>query len=382
MEVRSGVTRTAFIYTDRYSAFDYGAAHPMKTVRLKLTYELINAYGLLSLPGTKLVETQPAQISDVLGVHTPEYVKALQNVNDGQMTQEAFDYNLGPGDNPVFKGVWDWSLLTAGGSLTGARLIEEGEVDIAFSIAGGLHHAMPNQAGGFCYLNDAAIAIQWLVDRGRRVAYVDIDAHHGDGVQFIFYRSNKVLTASIHQAGSYFYPQTGFVDEIGEGQGLGYSLNIPCIPYTTDEVFVGAFDAVIVPIVRAFKPDVVVAQLGVDTFRNDPLAQLDLTTNGFSHLVGKIMGMAPKLLALGGGGYDVLNVARAWTLAWAMFNGVEPPDELPDAFLLTLKSLGLEGSLLRDAPFPGRPGRVDDARAEADRIITHHKRKLFPFWIV
>lgn len=371
---------TAFIFTDRYVDFDYGAAHPMKTARLKLTFELIKAYGLLDLPGARLVETEPAPVSDVTAVHTPEYVEALQAANDGRLSEEALEFGLGPGDNPVFPGVWDWSLLSAGGTLSGARLLFEDEVDIAFSIAGGLHHAMPNQAGGFCYLNDAAIAIRWLTERGKRVAYVDVDAHHGDGVQFIFYDSNQVLTASIHQSGQFFYPQTGFENELGEGQGLGYSVNIPCLAYTTDEVFVGAFEAVFIPIVRAFKPDIVVAQLGVDTFHTDPLAQLDCTTNGFCRIVGHLMGMAPKLLALGGGGYDILSVARAWTLAWGMFNGIEPPDELPEPFAQVLQRLRLTGSSLRDAPFPGQPDRVAEAQAEADRIITYHRRKLFPFW--
>lgn len=372
---------TAFIYSDDYTRFDYGAAHPMKTVRLRLTNELIKAYGLLEIEGARLVEAEPATVPEVLQVHTPEYVKVLQAVNDGRMNVEALDYGLGPGDNPVFPGVWDWSLLSVGGTLTGARLIHEGEVDIAFSIAGGLHHAMPNHAGGFCYLNDAAVAIRWLLEQGSRVAYIDIDAHHGDGVQFIFYNSNQVLTASIHQSGRYFYPQTGFEDEIGEGQGLGYAVNVPCLPYSNDEVYVGAFKAVILPIARAFRPDVVVAQLGVDTFHNDPLAQLDCTTNGFCEMVGEIMGLAPKLLALGGGGYEILNVARAWTLAWGMFNGAEPPDELPRPFTETLDRLRLSTSTLRDAPYPGRPERVAEAQAEAQRIITYHKRKLFPFWM-
>lgn len=372
---------TAFIYTDRYTEFDYGAAHPMKTVRLKLTFELIRAYGLLEVPGAKLLEPEPATDSEVLAVHTKDYVKVLQSVNGGRVTDEAMDYGLGPGDNPVFPGVWDWSLLSAGGSLMGARALHEGEADIAFSIAGGLHHAMPNRAGGFCYLNDCALAIRWLTGKGLRVAYVDIDAHHGDGVQFIFYGTNKVFKASIHQSGRFFYPQTGFEDEIGEGQGLGCSVNIPCLPYTNDDVYIHAFKSIIAPLVKAFRPDVVVAQLGVDTFHTDPLAQLDCTTNGFLEIVREIVGLAPKLLALGGGGYNVLNVARAWTLAWALFNDMDLPDALPEPFEKLLQRLHLNASGLRDAPFAGRPERVAEALSEVKRLITYHKRHLFPFWM-
>ena len=371
---------TAFIYTDQLAGFDYGSAHPMKTVRLKLTYELVRSYGLLELTGSRLIETEAASVDDVLTVHDHRYVDVLQAVNNGQMTRDAHDYGLGPGDNPVFPGLWDWSLLSAGGSIMGARLLYEGEVDIAFSIAGGLHHAMPERASGFCYLNDAAIAIRWLTEQGWRVAYIDIDAHHGDGVQNIFYDTSRVFTASIHQSGRHFFPQTGFEDEIGEGQGVGYCVNIPCLPHSTDDVFVGAFKEGIVPLVRAIRPDIVLAQLGVDTFHSDPLAQLDCTTNGFCEMVHEIMGLAPKLLALGGGGYDMVNVARAWTLAWAMFNDADPPDSLPEDFVALLGRMGLEGSKLRDAPFPGRPDMVSEAKAEADRIITHHKQKLFPFW--
>ncbi|MFQ5893121.1 MAG: acetoin utilization protein AcuC, partial [Nitrospinota bacterium] len=186
---------------------------------------------------------------------------------------------------------------------------------------------------------------------------------------------------SIHQSGRYFFPQTGFEDETGEGQGLGYTVNIPCLPHSTDAVFVGAFKKVIIPLVRAFGPDLVVAQLGVDTFHTDPLAQLDCTNNGFCQMVHEIMGLAPKLLALGGGGYDVVNVARAWTLAWAMFNEVKPPDALPEPFVALLRKHRLAGSSLRDEPFAGQPEMVARAQAEATRIIAYHKRKLFRLWM-
>jgi acetoin utilization protein AcuC len=172
-----------------------------------------------------------------------------------------------------------------------------------------------------------------LVARGRRVAYIDIDAHHGDGVQAAFYDTDKVLTISLHETGETLFPGTGFERETGEGTGKGYSVNIPLPPEAGDELFVRAFTEAVPQRIEQFRPDVIVSQLGVDTFRSDPLAHLNITTEGFCTMVGMIKSLAPKWVALGGGGYDVTNVARAWTLAWAIMNDVRAPDEIPPSFL-------------------------------------------------
>src|SRR5262245_14174770 len=180
-------------------------------------------------------------------------------------------YGLGPGDNPVFPGLWEAAQLVAGGSLLGARLIADGEAERVFHFAGGLHHAMPDRASGFCYVNDAVLAILELRRRGLRVAYVDIDAHHGDGVQFAFYADPDVLTVSTHWRGGRRFPGTGFVSEMGSGAGVGFSVKLPLQPFTDDDVYHPAFEAVVPPIVGAFRPDVIVAQLGIDAHRTDPL---------------------------------------------------------------------------------------------------------------
>jgi acetoin utilization protein AcuC len=219
--------------------------------------------------------------------------------------------------------------LKAGASLQAARMVASGEVDVAFSYAGGLHHAMAGYASGFCVFNDAAVAIRWLAKQGARVLYVDVDAHHGDGVQAAFYNSDQVMTISLHETGQYLFPGTGFVNEIGEGAGRGYSANVPLLPYTDDAAYLAAFDAVVPPLTEQFDPDVLVTQLGIDTHYQDPLTHLALTTHGYAAAVRAFHEMGLPWVALGGGGYNVRTVARAWTLAYGIMSEQHFPDEIP-----------------------------------------------------
>jgi len=340
--------KAAFIYSDDFSRFSYGSGHPLKPFRLKLTYELIKACGLLAPDDPRVIVPVPAKREDLLAFHSAEYIGMLEASNSGKELPGATVYGLGEGDNPVFPGMFDWSLLVAGASLMAADLVDSGEAGIAFNISGGLHHAQANRASGFCYINDPVLAIMLLVRRGRRVAYIDIDAHHGDGVQAAFYDSDRVLTISLHETGQTLFPGTGFERETGEGKGKGYSVNIPLPPEAGDELFVKAFTEALPPRVERFRPDVIVSQLGVDTFRSDPLAHLNVTTEGFCTLVRMIKSLAPKWVALGGGGYDTTNVARAWTLAWAIMNDVQAPDEIPPSFLKQFVGPGFPGNKLRD----------------------------------
>jgi acetoin utilization protein AcuC len=325
--------KTAFVYSKDFSKYDYGSAHPLKTLRLKMTYDLIQAYGLLTLENTRYVEAASASDDDILLFHEKKYIDTLDSVNGGTAVAGAEAYGLGPGDNPVFRGLYDWSKLVTGASLKAAELVDDGGANIAFNISGGLHHALPSRASGFCYVNDPAVAIMWLLKRGRKVAYIDIDAHHGDGVQEAFYDTDRVLTISIHETGRMLFPGGGFADEIGRDKGLGYSVNIPMPPYSDDELFLYAFNETVPCLIEKFRPDVIVTQLGVDSFRYDPLAHLNYTTNGFCEVVQKIKDIAPKWVALGGGGYDLSNVAKAWTLAWAIMNDTDIPEDFPEDFL-------------------------------------------------
>ena len=361
--------KTAFIYSDEFARFDYGASHPLKLVRLQLTYELVRACGLLAPSDPRVRKPLPARVEDLLAFHTREYVGVLQASNDGAEAPGAEEHGLGPGDNPVFKGLFDGSLLVAGASLLAARLVDDGEAEIAFNIAGGLHHARASQASGFCYINDPVLAIKALVTRGRRVAYIDIDAHHGDGVQAAFYDTDRVLTISLHESGRFLFPGTGFEQELGEGPGKGCSVNIPLPPEADDEVFVHAFVGTVPALIEQFKPDIIVSQLGVDAFRSDPLAHLNITTNGFCEILKVIKSLARKWVALGGGGYDIANVARAWTLAWAVMNDEKAPDEIPENFLRRYADSGFQGGKLRDEPFVITGKGKEAMMKEADRVI-------------
>jgi acetoin utilization protein AcuC len=287
-------------------------------------------------------------------------------------------YGLGPGDNPVFEGLWEWSLLTTGASLQAARLVSDGEVEIAFNMAGGLHHAMSRRASGFCYVNDIVVAVHELLARGLRVAYVDVDAHHGDGVQEAFYDTDQVLTVSIHQHGRTLFPGTGFVYDCGKGRGQGFAANLPLFPGTDDELFLQALREVVPDLVTGFQPDVLVTQLGVDTFRSDPLTGLCLTTTGFTEAVRMFKDLGLPWMALGGGGYHVVNVARAWTLAWAIMNDVELPGELPAEFVAQIRPQGYRETRLRDEPQGVESVYRKDAETVVRQVIQSVRQTILP----
>ncbi|MEJ2685287.1 MAG: acetoin utilization protein AcuC [Candidatus Sulfobium sp.] len=370
--------KTAFIYSDNFAKYDYGAGHPLKPFRLKLTRDLMEAYGLLSLPDVRVVEAKPAEEEDLLLYHTRDYIDVLKSVNGGLEIPDEERYGLGLGDNPVFQGVFEWSRLVTGASLQAAELVDSGEVRIAFNISGGLHHALASRASGFCYINDPVIVISSLLRKGRRVVYIDIDAHHGDGVQAAFYRTDKVLTISFHESGRYLFPGSGFESETGEGEGKGYAVNVPMPPSSDDDLFVHAFNEVVPPLMEKFRPDIVVGQLGVDSFITDPLTHLNYTTNGFCEVVRKMKELSPGWIALGGGGYEITNVARAWTLAWALMNSIDLSDDLPEAFLEKYPLDGFRRGRLRDEKHREEGARREMMRDEVDTALAGIKEKVFP----
>lgn len=370
--------KTALVHSDALGRFDYGPEHPLRMERLGLTWRLIQAYGLTALPAMVLREPPPADEAAIREFHDDAYVSVLKAADGGRAPREAPLFGLGPGDNPVFPGLWEVARLIAGGSILAAEMVATGEVDRAFHFAGGLHHAARARASGFCYVNDAVLAILRLRAHGLRVAYIDIDAHHGDGVQAAFYEDPSVLTISTHERGDRLFPGTGFVDEMGEGAGVGYSVNLPLEAFTDSDTYLSAFDAVVPPIVGRFAPDVIVAQLGIDSHRTDPLTHLALDVQGFAAALETILGLAPRIVALGGGGYDLRNVARAWTVAWATMNAVELPPELPRAFDRDVEIFEFDSRNLWDdaVRFP------EDTRRRvaeyASRQVSAIRRLIFP----
>lgn len=372
------MTHTAFTYSQNYHNFDYGAHHPLKISRLRLTYDLMKEYGLLDLKNCIYEETRAASDEELAMFHRQGYLDALKLASEASELADLRRYNLGPGDNPAFPGLFEWSRLSAGATVQCADLLIREKAHIAFNIAGGLHHAHDNQASGFCYVNDPVLGIMTLLKAGGRVLYIDVDAHHGDGVQWAFYHDNRVLTVSFHQHGRSLFPGTGFVNEMGEGKGHGYSVNVPLLPHTDDDVYVEALKDLLPHLADRFAPDFMVTQLGVDSFHTDPLANLDLTTNGFVEIVKILKSFDLPWLALGGGGYHTVNVARAWTLAWAEMNDVKLDNDIPEHMREMFRSRGFVGRYLHDEPFASFGRAKEQARIEAREAVSYIKKNIMP----
>ncbi|MGC8833016.1 MAG: acetoin utilization protein AcuC, partial [Armatimonadota bacterium] len=245
-----------------------------------------------------------------------------------------------------------------------------GEAAVAFNTSGGLHHAMYSRASGFCIINDCVAAIYRLLESVEKVAYVDIDAHHGDGVQAAFYSNPRVLTVSIHESGRYLFPGSGFPEEAGEGEGFGYSVNVPLPPGTGDDVYIHAFDEIVPPLLSAFKPDALVTQLGADSHSEDPLAHLNVSTAAYEHAFRFFAHLGIPWVALGGGGYSVNSVSRIWTIAWFIMCRGDVPNPLP---LDVCSQHGV--SYLRDPMRTVSSGAVKDA---VDATLQRVKQIVFP----
>ncbi|MEK6760226.1 MAG: acetoin utilization protein AcuC [Deltaproteobacteria bacterium] len=368
---------TILLHSDRFGSYRYGAGHPMRPFRLQLTFDLISALGIIRLPSSEVIEARQATDEEILTFHTPEYLKILKEANSGITPQDGPIHGLGAGDNPVFPGVYAFSALYAGGSIQAAEVVASGEASTAFNISGGLHHATADGASGFCYINDCVLAIKRLVAAGKRVIYIDIDAHHGDGVEYAFNDTDQVLTLSIHEDGRWLFPGTGSVTDIGNNAGRGYSINLPLGPGINDGDYIKAFDEVVPLFVDAFNPDIIVTQLGVDTFATDPITHMNLTTVSFEHAVRAFQSLNIPWVALGGGGYDLSNVARGWTIAWAIMNGIDPPESIPEEFLLKYGSI-FQSASLRDMPSHALKEISWDGAPTLEKDIRYLKEEVLP----
>jgi acetoin utilization protein AcuC len=304
--------------------------HPLKPYRYRLVYETLQRLGAFDRPNARIVEGREATDDEIALAHDRSYIDAVRRLSAGEdgLAADAYGFSAW-GDTPPWPGMHEASAAVVGTSLECLDAVRGG-ARVAFNGAGGLHHAMPARASGFCVYNDPAIVIARLVADGKRVVYVDVDAHHGDGVQAAFYRSARVLTISIHQFAPMFFPGTGLPRERGDGEGAGYSVNVPLVPETDDEAHAIAFDLVVPPLVTAFAPDFLVTQGGFDTYFKCPIAQLALSTRGYERCYRAFAEMPYPWLALGGGGYDVDGVRRGWSIAYLVMVGAEIPSELHD----------------------------------------------------
>ncbi|MEX2716408.1 MAG: acetoin utilization protein AcuC [Candidatus Sigynarchaeum springense] len=348
--------RTALIMSDAFKAYNFGEQHPLKPERVLLTWELIKGLKLHEHPNCVVMEPRMATDEELELLHTKEYIDFVKRVDaaldlgplSDDMEIQGMRYNLGPGDNPVFPKMHRGSAIVVGATIVAMEAVHDGVVENAFQAGGGLHHAMSNKASGFCIYNDPAIAIKYILKKNARenlrIMYIDVDAHHGDGVQAAFYDDDdSVLTLSFHESGKYLFPGTGFMEERGTGAHEGLSINVPLLPYTYDELYLDIFEDIVPKAAIAFQPDIIISQNGVDTHGTDPLAQLGLTTKGQRDIFKQIHKIAVKachgkLVALGGGGYNISVVPRAWTMLFADLLGVLDtlPEKIPPEILAKL----------------------------------------------
>jgi acetoin utilization protein AcuC len=336
--------RLAFIYAPEIEGLSYPPDCPFKTERSTLTRRRLISFGWLGLPHRAEIAARPATRAELGRLHSPRYLEALERATAGDLTPEGLHLGLGGPDTPVFKDLMPYATWACGAGLTAAELLLAGKVDIAFHLLGGFHHAMAERAAGFCYLNDVALACLHLAEGGKRVFYLDVDAHHGDGVQAAFYRRRDVFTVSLHESGHTLFPWGGFEDEIGEGEGRGYNANLSLPAGTYNEAFLEAFDRAVLPLIGAYAPDVIVLELGMDTLAGDPLTHLSLTNHAPEAVLERLLRLNVPLLVAGGGGYHVENTVRGWALAWQVCAGEQDEHDL---------SLGLGGVMLGSTEWAG-----------------------------
>ncbi|MBN2302288.1 MAG: acetoin utilization protein AcuC [Lentisphaerae bacterium] len=352
---------------------------PFNTHRAGLTRKKLVSIGALTGSDIEERAPVPAVRQELELFHTARYLNIIREAENGNLTVESLEAGLGTPDCPVFKGMYDFVALACGASITGARLILAGEAFMAFNPSGGFHHAEPEKAGGFCYMNDVVLAAIILTQSHKRVAFIDLDVHHCDGVQKAFYDRNDVITISLHENGKTLFPGTGWESETGHGAGEGYNVNIPLPVGTYDGAYKYAFQNAAFPLLKAYDPDVVILELGMDGLAGDPLAHLNLTNNVHADIISMIMSIGKPILMTGGGGYNVPNTVRGWALAWRVLCGEEGGGEL---------GLGMGGVMLETTEWTGGLRDrilISDAGTrmaidrEVKRVVGRIKATLFPY---
>jgi len=321
------------IYHPAYRTYSFGPDHPFNPVRVDMVLDLLEKLGHEVRP----VAPEPARRADVLSVHEEYYVRRVEELSAGREVPDSQEYGLGTPDTPAFAGMDEAARWHVGGTLAAARLIcEKGEKRV-LQLGGGMHHARRNFASGFCVYNDLAAAIQLLIGRGLWVGYIDVDVHHGDGVQQILYEDKRVLTISLHESGQYLFPGTGGVHELGSGLGRGLKLNLPLEPMTGGESYREVFEDVVPTALRRFRPDVLVVQAGADGHFDDPLADLMLTTKDYEAIFRRILDWAGeftrgRVLFTLGGGYSLKASPRIWATLYLLVHDLPVPAEVPQAW--------------------------------------------------
>jgi acetoin utilization protein AcuC len=378
--------RALLLWTPALLGYDFGHGHPMSPLRLRLTIELIEQLGLLD--DLRVVAPEPATDELLRLVHQQDYIDHVRAEDAGDPPSP---WGIGGTDNPVFPGMHEASALIVGGTVAAARAVWHGEAPRAVNPAGGLHHAMARSASGFCVYNDVAVGIAALLaDGARRVLYLDVDAHHGDGVEQAFWDDDRVLTISVHQSGNSLFPGTGFAQDTGGRSARGLAVNVALPPRTPDAGWLRAIDAVAGPLVEQWRPEIVVSQHGADTHRRDPITDLDISVDGQRAAAQMISDWAERFaggswVATGGGGYDLVStVPRTWAHLVAIVAGrpIDPTAPTPPAWRRAAHELSG-----RDAPATmteGQPGTFRsweqgyDPDDPVDRAVLATRRAVFP----
>jgi len=372
-------------WDDRLTSYDFGPGHPLAPVRVELTMALARELGVLTAGGVSTAVPEPASQQQLELVHDPAYLDAVRLGTANPA------FGLGTPDNPVFPGMHDASALVAGATLAAAAAVWTGQADHGANVAGGLHHAMRRAASGFCVYNDPAIAISWLLAQGaQRIAYVDIDVHHGDGVQAAFYDDPRVLTISLHEHPMTLFPGTGLPRETGGPHAEGMAVNVALPAGTGDSGWLRAFDAVVPPLLRGFRPEILVSQHGCDSHRLDPLAHLEVSVDGQRTAHQRLHQLAHETaggrwLLTGGGGYALVQVVpRTWThlLAEAAGRPVDPASMTPPPWrAYTLERTGVPApqQMTDGAPATFTPFDAGyDPADPVDRTVLATRTAVFP----
>ncbi|MEY4322712.1 MAG: hypothetical protein RL410_493 [Actinomycetota bacterium] len=363
------MSRSLVVVDKRLVAYDFGPQHPLAPIRLLRTYDQIEAHGLTHTAGVEQsLATADVSEADLLRVHTPEFVEAVKKAS---VETDYFNVSMGIGttDVPRFDGMHDATMAVCSATLTAAQAVASGDFEHAVNLAGGLHHGMADRASGFCVYNDIAVSIMWLLDHGfERIAYLDVDAHHGDGVESVFWNDPRVLTISIHESGKTLFPGTGHSTDIGGPDALGFAVNIPLPSHVRDAEWLRAFDAVVPELLAEFKPQIIVSQHGCDSHRDDPLTNMGLSIDGQRTSYEMIHQYAHdyadgKWIAVGGGGYALESVVpRIWTHLVAIATHQSERVKFTDGGETNYKNLS----------------RGWDPNNEVDRAVMSTRKGIFP----
>lgn len=363
-----------------YSKLKYTNNHPLRIPRVSLLMDFLKAMELIE--DGEIEESQPAPIEKLLLFHIEEYIKALQECDACQCVKKEYRerFNIGTYENPVSPAMWKGSLLATGSSIQTVDLFLKGY--LAFNPAGGMHHAYSDRANGFCFINDPGIVLQDLIEKGfKRILYIDLDAHHCDGVQDFFYEEDRVFVLSIHQSPTYAFPfKKGFFEERGKGRGRGYNLNIPLPKGVKDREYLFVVENVIPLVAQAYKPEIYLLQLGTDTLMEDYLSKFELSNFGFLKTFDIIREVLGDGIYLGGGGYNPIALTRAWTLIWCRISSKDIPDKLKPSAVNLLSSVDFEELEEADRSYMfetllDKP-RLGDIRREVKDIVERVKGEL------